>query len=88
MPYRANPAHDPHSSSFNPRKTPEPSDAASVYERSLYDGEKHWYGLGSNNEIYRFSPDNAGGVHFTGMTGGTDGIKLDRIAIEIRRGLG
>jgi RHS repeat-associated protein len=85
-PYRANPAHDPRSPSFNPSKTPEPPDAASVYQGAI-EGDGHYYGLGGNNEIYRFSSDNAGGAHFSGMTG-EGGVRFESIPIEVRRALG
>jgi hypothetical protein len=65
-PYRPNPAHDPRSPSFNPRKTPEPSDAASVYENAVRSGMGEWFGVAQNGKIYRFFSDNAGGVHFSG----------------------
>ncbi|WP_233182425.1 RHS repeat-associated core domain-containing protein [Paenibacillus sonchi] len=64
--YRANPAHDKGSSSYNPRKTPEPSDAQSVYEKSVRGDMKTWYGVGKDGQIYRYFDDNAGGVHFSG----------------------
>jgi len=64
--YRSNPAHDPKSRLFNPRKTPEPADAASVYQSSVRGGMGTWYGKGANGQIYRYFSDNAGGVHFSG----------------------
>ena len=48
----------------------------------------NWYARGANGEIYRFSPDNVGGAHFSGMTGGEGGIPPNRIPIAVRRGLG
>lgn len=65
--YRSNPAHDPRSPSFNPRKTPEPPDAAGVYQGSIRADMGTWYGKGPNGEIYRYFSDNAGGVHFSGI---------------------
>jgi RHS repeat-associated protein len=85
--YRPNPAHNPRSPSFNPRKTPEPPDAVTVYDSSVAGPDGVYYGRGSNGEIYRFSSDNAGGAHFSGMTG-TGGLRLEDIPIAVRRLLG
>lgn len=85
-PYRANPAHDPGSPRFNSTKTPEPADAVSVFESAI-EGNGHYYGRGANDELYRFSSDNAGGVHFSGMTG-ESGLRLEDIPIGVRRSLG
>lgn len=65
-PYQSNPAHNPRSSDFNPRKTPEPQNACSVYDNSVRGDMGTWYGKGNNEEIYRFFSDNAGSVHFSG----------------------
>ncbi|WP_426802461.1 hemagglutinin repeat-containing protein [Xanthomonas campestris] len=66
-PYVANPAHDTKSPLFNPRKTPEPSDAADVYNSNVVRaGMGTWYGKSSDGSIYRYFSDNAGGVHFSG----------------------
>jgi RHS repeat-associated protein len=65
--YRANPAHDPRSPSFNPLKTPEPPDAAAVYQSSVRAGMGTWFGKSPDGQIYRFFSDNAGGVHFSGV---------------------
>jgi Pretoxin HINT domain len=64
--YKANPAHDPRSSNFNPRKTPEPNDASQVYNNATRADMGTWFGLNSDGKIYRFFSDNAGGVHFSG----------------------
>jgi len=64
--YRANPAHNPRSPYFNPQKTPEPADALSVYQGATRAGMGTWYGRG-NSGWYRYSSDNAGGVHFSGL---------------------
>jgi hypothetical protein len=82
---RPNPAHDPKSSLFNPRKTPEPPDAATAYQNAVEGERGVWYGKSETGEIYRYSSDNAGGAHFSGQTGGTDGIRLESIPIKIRR---
>ncbi len=65
-PYRANPAHQ-RGPQFNPRKTPEPTDAARVYENSVRADMGTWYGRGANGKIYRYFSDNAGGTHFSGI---------------------
>jgi hypothetical protein len=80
-PYRANEAHNPN----NSRKTPEPPDAQGVYDKAIRDTKGRYWGQGANGEIYRFSSDNAGGYHFSGMTGGSNGIRLSDIPIDIRR---
>jgi len=64
---RANPAHDPRSPSFNPRKTPEPPDTGTVSENAVRSGMGEWFGKGEDGQIYRFFSDNAGGVHFSGI---------------------
>lgn|GEM_PF-6322196 len=65
--YRRNPAHDPRSPQFNPRKTPEPPDAAGLYQTSVRGDFGTWYARGPNDQIYRYFSDNAGGVHFSGI---------------------
>lgn len=65
-PYKANPAHDTKSPLFNPKKTPEPSDAAQVYENAIRGDMGTWYGKGTDGQIYRYFSDNAGGAHFSG----------------------
>jgi len=66
-PYRANPAHDPSSPRFNPGKSPEPADAADVYNKGGVRGDMHtWYGKGQDG-YYQYYDDNAGGVHFAGV---------------------
>jgi RHS repeat-associated protein len=64
--YEPNPAHDPYSPQFNPQKTPEPSDAASVYQNASRGGMGTWYGRGQGG-WYRYFSDNAGGAHFSGI---------------------
>jgi hypothetical protein len=71
-PYRPNPAHNPRSPHFNPRKTPEPFDAASVYQGAVRADMRTWYGLGADGSIYRYFYDNAGGVHFSGTISPAD----------------
>jgi len=65
-PYQSNPAHNP----ANPHsgKTPEPPDAAAVYEKSIRSGNTQtFYGIGQDGRIYRFFSDNAGSAHFSGF---------------------
>jgi len=64
--YRPNPAHDERSPLYNPRKTPEPPNAAEVYENAVRSDMKTWYGVSEDGRIYRYFSDNAGGVHFSG----------------------
>jgi hypothetical protein len=87
-PYRANPAHNPNSPLYDRRKGPEPTDAREVYESATQAGEKTWYGKSSTGEVYRYFSDNAGGVHFSGRTGGPQPLRLDDIPVTIRRQLG
>jgi RHS repeat-associated protein len=63
--YQSNPAHDLMSPLFNPRKTPEPADAASVYGNAVRGGMGTWYGQGQGG-LYRYFSDGAGTVHFSG----------------------
>ena len=63
------------------RKTPEPPDAASVYERAVRTGMGTWYGRGKGG-WYRFFSDNVGGAHFSAI------IDEARVPIEARRAAG
>ncbi len=65
--YKPNPAHDSHSSSYNTHKTPEPLDAAGVYDNAVRGGMGEWYGVNEKGEIYQFFYDNDDGVHFAGI---------------------
>ncbi|QRK08446.1 hypothetical protein JQX13_52515 [Archangium violaceum] len=65
--YRPSSAHDPRSPNFNVRKTPEPADAREVYDRSVRTDMGVYFGKNEKGEIYRFSSDNTGGVHFNGI---------------------
>ena len=80
--YKANPAHDPKSPLFNPRKTPEPLDAVQAYENAVRADMGTWYGKGANGEVYRYFSDNAGGVHFSGI------VSKESAPIEVLRQLG
>jgi len=64
--YRPNPAHDPRSNAFDFRKTPEPPDAATVYLTAIRADMGTWFGRGEAG-WYRYSSDNAGGAHFSGI---------------------
>jgi hypothetical protein len=81
-PYRANPAHDPRWSRFNPRKTPEPADAAQVYQSAVRADMGIWYGRGADGRIYRYFADNAGGVHFSGI------VRPASVPAHVRKQLG
>ena len=86
--FEPNPPHRPGQRGFNPGKTIEPADSGQVYEQAVQGKDGHWYGKGANGEIYRYFSDNVGGAHFSGMSGGSNGIPLNRIPVEIRRILG
>jgi RHS repeat-associated protein len=77
--YRANPAHDPRSPLFNPRKTHEPADAADLFSTASRSGMGTWYAKGSQG-WYRYSSDNAGGAHFSGI------IAENAVPVSIVRG--
>ncbi|EGO64880.1 hypothetical protein, partial [Acetonema longum] len=80
--YKANPAHDLGSSLYNPNKTPEPIDAAQVYQNSVRSDMGTWYGKGADGQIYRYFSDNAGGAHFSGT------VTKEQVPIDILRQLG
>jgi len=42
-PYKANPAHNPMSSKYNHRKTPEPVDAEILYQEAILGSVGRWY---------------------------------------------
>lgn len=65
-PYRPNPAHNKKSPDYNPRKTPEPPDAADVYQNATQEELGTWFGKNASGQTYRYSYDNAGGAHFSG----------------------
>jgi hypothetical protein len=65
-PYKPNPAHDIHSPLYNPKKSPEPLDAAAVYESAMPASIGTWYGHGSEG-WYQFFYDNVSVVHFSGI---------------------
>lgn len=76
--YHVNPAHVPGSRGFNPKKTPLPKDAESVFKNAVPNDPKNptaWFGKNSEGKIYRYSMSNDGTTHFSGIDGIGDGIK-------------
>jgi len=65
--YQKNDAHDKRHPNFNPKKDPEPSDAADVYKDAVRANMKTWFGIGEGGKIYRFFHDNVSTVHFSGF---------------------
>jgi len=59
-------AHNTRSPLFNPNKMPEPFDAQQVYQNAVRGGWNKWYGKNAQGQIYRFSYDRNGSVHFSG----------------------
>jgi hypothetical protein len=78
-PYQSNPAHNP-LATHGSFRTPEPADAADVYQSAVRGGMGTWWGRGAGG-WYRYFSDNAGAVHFSGI------LSEDMVPIEIRRGL-
>jgi hypothetical protein len=75
--YVVNPAHVPNSPLFNPRKTPLPADAATVFGRAVPDdplNPDNWYGINDQGQIYRYSEDWNGEAHFSGIDDVGDGL--------------
>ncbi len=67
--YKSNPAHDPKSSKYNPKKTPEPENCPTVYKKSVPDdpyNPRHWWGQNDDGKFYRFSNTNDGTAHYSG----------------------
>lgn len=87
-----NHAHDPSRPEYDRTKQHESADSEAVYERSIPGGDRAWYGLSENGQIYRYGDDGVGGVHFTGSTGLTGGaervLPMQRVPIDVRRALG
>ncbi|NUQ79773.1 MAG: hypothetical protein HUU21_40235, partial [Polyangiaceae bacterium] len=76
--YQINPAHDPRSPLFNPRKTPLPDDAEAVFRNAVPDhpvNPKNWYGVNTKGKLYRFANSNDGKAHVNGIEGVGDGIR-------------
>ncbi len=78
-PYRPNPQHNPLAvqGAF---RTPEPPDAAAIYQTAQRAGFGEWFGKGTGG-WYRYFSDNAGGSHFSGI------VQEHLVPIHIRRGL-
>jgi hypothetical protein len=76
-PYADNPAHDSYSSTYNPRKSPLPFDAEEVYQTAVRGGFGEWYGKGVGG-YYRYSSDNVGHEHFSGVLPESD-VPLDAL---------
>ena len=81
-PYKANPAHDKGSHLYNPKKTPEPTDAAQVYENAVLGKIGTWYGKNSNGQLYQYFSDGTGGVHFAGT------VTKEKVPNEVLKQLG
>ena len=61
-----------------PGKAPLSEDAADVYRRAVPHDPTNptaWFGKNEDGEIYRYSVDNAGGAHFSGIDGVGDGVR-------------
>lgn len=72
--YKANPAHDKRSPLYNPKKTPEPPNAESLFQRAVADpggSGRQWYTL-DGDTVYRFSETGDGTAHFSGKSGNPD----------------
>ena len=82
-PYDPNLAHNKHISVFDSRKTPEPADAATVYDRAVRANMKTWYGLGKDGQIYRYFSDNVGHAHFSGIVSPANVPKSVRQALGL-----
>jgi RHS repeat-associated protein len=75
--YKANPAHDPKSPLYNPKKTPEPKDCSDVYKRAVPDDPvdaRHWWGKSGDGNYYRFHNSNDGTAHFSASFSPTDSL--------------
>lgn len=76
--YHVNPAHDPGSPLFNPKKTPLPNDAERVFKNAVPDDSvkpRNWYGTNLQGQTYRFSGGGDGTAHFSGIDGVGDGTR-------------
>jgi RHS repeat-associated protein len=76
--YTVNPAHVPGQRGFNPRKTPLPADAQSVFQNAVPNDPVNptaWFGRSADGQIYRFSVDRNGSAHFSGIDGVGDGVR-------------
>jgi RHS repeat-associated protein len=82
--YSTNPAHKK-GPQFDPRKTPEPPDAANIYNSgSTVRGDMGvWWGKNSQGQIYRFSSDNNRSVHFSGIIKSAEVPKAVRVQLGL-----
>ncbi|MCB0127827.1 MAG: RHS repeat-associated core domain-containing protein, partial [Caldilineaceae bacterium] len=89
--YHVNPAHVPGQRGFNPKKTPLPKDAESVFKAAVPNDSKNptaWFGKNADGQIYRFSLSNDGTAHFSGIDGVGDGVRnLTKYALDRLNGL-
>jgi|GEM_PF-3494907 len=74
--YEPNPAHNPKSHLYNPKKSPEPKDAAQLYRGAILGNLGTWYAKNSKGQIYRYFSDNAKTVHFSGVITEVNDIPL------------
>ncbi|MCI5920148.1 MAG: hypothetical protein MRZ75_12625, partial [Roseburia sp.] len=81
--YVPNPAHDASSNLYNPKKTPEPSDARDVYNNVVRGGMGEWYGVNGSGEIYQFFYDRTAGAHFAGIISKQDLARKNSSLIEL-----
>ena len=68
--YIVTPAHVPGNPGFHRGKTVLPTDAEKVFKNAIPGDEfypRTWYGINEKGEIYRFSVDNNGEAHFSGI---------------------
>lgn len=75
--FTVNPAHVP-GRGLRAGKTPQPPDAREVYGTAVpnsSDRPTAWFGRSTSGDIYRYSDDNAGGAHFSGIVGQGDGAR-------------
>lgn len=71
--YDINPAYVP-GRGLRPGKTPLPDDAEDVFRRAVPNDPTNptaWFGRNEAGQIYRYSLDNVGGAHFSGIDGVT-----------------
>ncbi|MCG8421416.1 MAG: HINT domain-containing protein, partial [Proteobacteria bacterium] len=76
-PYKANPQHNPRATQGHFR-TPEPPDAADIYQTAQRGGMGTWFAKGEGG-WYRYFGDNAGTAHFSGI------VDEKLVPINIRR---
>ena len=76
--HHTNPAHVAGQPGFNPKKTPQPSDAESVYAKAVPNDPMNptaWFGKNADGQIYRYSLGRNGTMHFSGIDGVGDGTR-------------